>query len=151
MPDQPQPFLSVVVPAFEEESNILVLYEELMGVFDALAIRWEILFIDDGSMDDTWQAIRKIHDRDKRVRGYRLSRNFGHQHAIVAGLSYARGQAVITMDADLQHPPKTIPLLLDEWRTGAKVVNTIRIDNDIPWNKKIASRLFYKVFSFPQQ
>ena len=148
MTEQTKPLLSIVIPAFYEEGNILKLYGELVCTLNTIDLKWEIIFIDDGSQDGTWQEICKLYNTDKRVRGLKLSRNFGHQHAIIAGLSYSLGQVVITMDADLQHPPATIPLLLEEWRKGVKIVNTIRIDTNISWKKKVSARLFYKVFSF---
>ena len=100
--------LSIVVPAFEEEGNFEKLYLELVKVLTSLDMSWEIVFADDGSRDKTWQKIKSLHDRDQRVRGVRLSRNFGHQHALLAGLSKATGDAVVTMDADLQHAPELI-------------------------------------------
>jgi polyisoprenyl-phosphate glycosyltransferase len=87
--------------------------------------------------------------RDVRVKGLRLSRNFGHQYALFAGLANATGQAVITMDADLQHPPAAIPELLAHWRNGSKIVHTVRIDHrDTSRMKKITSRVFYRMFSY---
>ncbi|MHC4267838.1 MAG: glycosyltransferase [Planctomycetota bacterium] len=149
MKEQAKPFISVVVPAFYEEDNIRKFYEELVGTLKTIDLKWELIFIDDGSQDGTWQEICKLYNNDKRVRGLKLSRNFGHQYSLIAGLSNSRGQVVITMDADLQHPPDIIPLLLEEWKKGVKIVHTIRIDNsNISWKKKISSRLFYKVFSF---
>jgi len=149
MTDQLKPLISLVVPAFYEEGNIIKFYEELVGTIQTVDLKWEFIFIDDGSQDGTWQEICNLYNRDKRVRGLKLSRNFGHQYALIAGLSNSRGQVVITMDADLQHPPDIIPLLLEEWREGVKIVHTIRKDNsNISWRKKISSRLFYKVFSF---
>ena len=139
--------LSIVVPTFNEEGNIQKFYEELLQVLGTKLV-WEIIFIDDGSTDSSWENINKLYQKDIRIRGLRFSRNFGHQYALFAGLSNAYGQAVITMDADLQHPPDTIPLLLEEWRKGVKIVNTIRIDNNISRKKKISSKLFYKIFSF---
>lgn len=140
--------ISIVIPVFKEEGNIEMLYQELTKFLD-VNLTWEILFVDDGSTDGSWKKIISLCGKDKRIRGIRFSRNFGHQSALVAGLSNARGNAVITMDADLQHPPEVIPKLLEEWRKGAKIVNTVRIDHEtIPKIKKITSRLFYRVFSF---
>ena len=139
---------SVVIPVYNEETNTRLLIPRLKKVMDSLKKSYEIIFIDDGSKDGTWQEICKLYHLDKRIRGFKLSRNFGHQYAIIAGFSHSRGQVVITMDADMQHPPEIIPLLLEEWRKGAKIVHTIRIDNNnIPWKKKISSRIFYKIFS----
>ncbi len=143
------PLLSVVIPAYYEEGNLHKLYEELFEALSSITDDWEILLVDDGSSDGTWAEIFSLHVKDPRVRGARLSRNFGHQYALFAGLTYARGAAVVTMDADLQHPPSAIPQLVEEWRKGNKIVHTIRLDQEsISWHKKLTSKIFYKVFSF---
>ena len=141
--------ICIVVPAYNEESNIVKLYEEVAKVLASVSLQWEIIFCDDGSIDGTWKVIESIHERDERVKGIRLSRNFGHQYALLAGLRHANGDAIISMDADLQHPPALIPMLIDEWRKGSKIVNTIRQDPEEYTNfKKITSRFFYKTFSY---
>lgn len=143
------PQLSIAVPAFNEASNLPRLCEELASVLPCLGMSWEIIIVDDGSTDTTWDVIGELHQADHRIRGLRFSRNFGHQFAVLAGLSSARGKVVICMDADLQHPPAVIPKLIAEWREGYKIVNTIRIDVDkLPAFKKLTSRAFYKIFSF---
>lgn len=143
------PQISVVIPAYNEPGNLLRLYTELTEVLSSLNMSWEIIFVDDGSEDKTWEEIISIYTTDMRVKGIRLSRNFGHQYALLAGLSQAMGEAVITMDADLQHPPKVIPMLVGEWHKGKKIVHTIRLDpKDLPFLKKFTSKLFYKVFAF---
>lgn len=141
--------LSIVIPACNEKGNIRPLYKELNKVLTELGMSWEVIFIDDGSEDETWQEVASLHCLDDRVQGIRLSRNFGHQNAIFAGLSQARGIAVICMDADFQHPPEIIPCLVNEWKNGNKVVNTLRIDPE-EWSlfKKISSKIYYKIFSF---
>lgn len=141
--------LSVVVPAFNESRNLPKLYTELVPVLDAVSPRWEIVVADDGSRDDTWEQIVSLHQRDGRVRGVRLSRNFGHQYALFAGLANSQGAAVISMDADLQHPPALIETLVGEWRRGSKIVHTLRQDPpDLPAFKRLSSRLFYRVYSY---
>jgi polyisoprenyl-phosphate glycosyltransferase len=146
LPTAPQ--LSIVVPAFNEEGNLPKLCSELEKVLPALNISYEIIFVDDGSTDGTWDTISSLHEADARVRGIQFSRNFGHQYAIFAGLSNARGRVVICMDADLQHPPAVIPELIEQWRNGSKIVNTVRVDADpLPAFKRVTSRLFYKIFS----
>lgn len=143
------PKISIVVPAYNEAGNLRKLYTELMGVLPSLNMDWEIIFVDDGSKDNTWEEIRSFHSEDTRVQGIRFSRNFGHQYALFAGLCQAAGKAVVCMDADLQHPPEMIPKLVDEWRKGNKIVNTIRLDSkNLSVVKKATSRLFYKLFSF---
>lgn len=145
--EQTAPKISVVVPAYCEQNNLAKLHHE---IGTALAeIPWELIIVDDGSTDETWDEILALNREDPRVKGLRLSRNFGHQYALFAGLSSTLGQAVITMDADLQHPPATIPQLLRHWREGSKIVHTVRIDHQtIPWMKKLSSRMFYRVFSY---
>ena len=120
------PQISVVIPAFNEEGNLALLCSRLKDVLDDLERSWEVILVDDGSSDATWQDIETLHQADQRIKGLRLSRNFGHQYALLAGLRNARGQAVIMMDADLQHPPELIPQLVAPWQQGAKVVNTLR-------------------------
>jgi dolichol-phosphate mannosyltransferase len=141
--------LSVVIPSFNEERNIQALHSELMQVLSSLNLTWEIIFIDDGSVDNTWGEIVSLHEKENRVKGVRLSRNFGHQYAIFAGLSHAEGKAVITMDSDLQHPPEVIKELITEWQKGNKIVHTVRIDiGKKSFFKKIPSKLFYRMWSF---
>src|SRR5437867_6295407 len=147
---EPSPKLSIVVAAYCEKDNLQKLYEDLVEALTPLDVTWELILVDDGSTDeDTWNEIAALHCRDARVKGVRFSRNFGHQYGLFAGLSSARGQAVVTMDADLQHPPAAIPALLERWREGHRIVQTLRIDErDMPWAKRVTSRLFYKTFSF---
>jgi glycosyltransferase involved in cell wall biosynthesis len=146
---QGRPLLSVVVPAYKEEGNVERLYQQLLLALTPLEWPWELIIVDDGSPDTTWEHIVELHGRDPRVKGLRLSRNFGHQYALVAGLSEACGDVVVTMDSDLQHPPSVIPRLIDEWRRGSKIVHTVRLDpQGLSWGKKVTSRMFYRVFSF---
>ncbi|MDH3746088.1 MAG: glycosyltransferase family 2 protein, partial [Acidobacteriota bacterium] len=145
----PGPVLSIVVPALDEEENLVPLFDELAPILDDLGLPWELLFVDDGSRDETWSRVLQLGERDPRVRGLRLSRNFGHQYALLAGISRARGEAVVTMDADLQHPPRIVPQLVEEWRKGNRVVHTVRLHSqDESVFKRLTSRLFYSVFSF---
>ncbi len=144
-----EPELSIVIPSFNEQNNLQALYSELMKVLPSLNMTWEIIFSDDGSIDNTWGEIVSLHEKDRRVRGVRLSRNFGHQYALLAGLSHAKGKAVITMDSDLQHPPELIKKLVAEWQKGNKIVHTVRMDIEkISFFKKITSKLFYRIWSF---
>lgn len=143
-----RPELSIVIPSYNEETNLRVLYEHLQPVLTGLDITWEIIFSDDGSSDRTWDIIQDLHQENNNVRGIRLSRNFGHQYALFAGLQYALGNAVISMDADLQHPPEVIPQLVAQWRKGHKIVNTVRIDPaDFSLMKRVLAKVFYKIFS----
>ena len=106
------PLISVVVPLFNEQDNVAHLVERLANTLNSLGKSYEVLLIDDGSGDSTWTRIAKAAARHHpRFRGLRLARRFGHQAALLAGLSRARGQAVVSMDGDLQHPPELIPEL----------------------------------------
>lgn len=141
--------VSIVIPVFNEAENLETLCAQLAQVLGGLAISWEVILVDDGSSDASWSVIEKISRGEHRIKGLRFSRNFGHQYALLAGLLHAEGSAVITMDADLQHPPSLIPQLIKEWEGGQKIVNTLRIEpQSLPFFKKITSRLFYSVFAF---
>jgi dolichol-phosphate mannosyltransferase len=143
------PTLSIVVPAYNERGNLLKLSAELENILSSLDLSWEIIFVDDGSTDSTWKDIEALHHNDPHIHGIRLSRNFGHQNALIAGLSYAHGDAVVSMDADLQHPPDVIPSLVDEWRKGSKIVKTVRRDpENISAFKRGTSKMYYRLFSY---
>lgn len=139
--------ISIVLPAYSEENNVQPLYEEIVDQLGENS-GFEIIFVDDGSRDRTFERIDELAQRDARVKGIRLSRNFGHQTALLAGLNEASGEKVITMDADGQHPPALIPRLIEKLEEGYDVVNTTRIDaKSISLFKKISSRWFYRVFN----
>jgi len=120
------PLISVVVPAHNEAAGIARATEVIGGVLDNSAVRWEIIVIDDGSRDGTFDRVREIAKSDARIKGLRFSRNFGKESALLAGLNCAAGDAVITIDADLQHPPGLIPQMIEHWRSGAKVVDAVK-------------------------
>lgn len=142
------PEISVVAPMYNEETNIAPFVAAVCQVLDTAGFRYEIVLVDDGSKDGTWRAIQLAAATRREVRGLSLSRNFGHQGALFAGLYHARGRAVVTMDGDLQHPPPVILELYAAWRDGYKVVNTRRADSaDTSWFKRLTSRAFYRVFS----
>lgn len=141
--------LSVVIPAYEESANLRRLYEELIPVLSSTRLSWEVIIVDDGSRDATWQEISALHERDGRIKGLRLSRNFGHQYALFAGFHAADGRAVVTMDADLQHPPDVIPRLIEKWEEGHRIVNTVREDpEDFTFAKRWSAKAFYALLSF---
>ena len=144
------PLISVVVPLFNEQDSVAHLVERLTNALDSLGESYEVLLIDDGSGDATWIRIANAAaQHHPRLRGLRLARRFGHQAALLAGLSRARGQAVVSMDGDLQHPPELIPELVKAWKQGAAVVDTRRHYNaQTSRFKKLSSALFYRFFSF---
>ncbi len=135
--------LSVVLPAHDEQEALPELLDRLFAVLASLD-SWEVVLVDDGSRDGTWATIRAAAERDERVRGLRLSRNDGHQVALTAGLWAAEGDAVVTLDSDLQHPPELIPAMLDRAREGYDVVYAVRSRVDAEGRFKVASaEVFY--------
>jgi polyisoprenyl-phosphate glycosyltransferase len=139
--------VSVVVPCYNEESGISELYRQLKDVLAAYP-DYKILFVDDGSSDQTVQTIEALAEKDERVKLIVLSRNFGHQLALKAGLDHATGDCVISLDADLQHPPQLIPELIKKWQEGYEVVYTIRRDTaKTSFFKRITARFFYWIAS----
>ena len=141
------PELSVIVPVFNEAENLDALVTRLVPVLERIAASHEILFIDDGSSDDSMVRLRAIHARDHRCRAVSFSRNFGKEIAIAAGLDHARGQAVVIIDADLQHPPEVIETFVARWREGYKNVYGTRVDRnaDSPL-RRVLTRRFYSLF-----
>lgn len=140
------PLVSFIIPCCNEQHNVGELHRRLTATIATLGCRVEILFIDDGSRDGTLGQLLAIRALDDKVRVLEFSRNFGHQAALTAGLENAAGDAVIMMDADLQHPPELIPQLIERWRQGYEIVSTIR--NDPPHGsafKKLTSRCFYAI------
>jgi dolichol-phosphate mannosyltransferase len=137
--------ISVVLPAYNEAGNIAPMTAVLHGLLKPLG-RYEIVFVDDGSSDETLAAIQAAA-ASPQVRYLSFTRNFGHQEALRAGLKHAHGDAVIVMDADFEHPPELIPELIAAWREGAKVVATRREDGDaeLPPLKSVTSRLYYRL------
>lgn len=121
---------SFVVPAFNEQEGLEHFYGRLKVVADQLGESYEIVFVNDGSTDDTATVIRRLREMDPRVKCVEFSRNFGHQVAVTAGYDFAQGKAVISLDADCQHPPELIPDLIARWREGFEVVCTVRKDTE---------------------
>ncbi len=140
--------LSIVVPAYLEEKNIIILYDELIQALSQSKVEFEIIFVDDGSKDGTFKEITRLTEKDKRVIGLKLSRNFGHQIAILAGLNETRGDKIIMMDADGQHPAFMILPMMEKLDEGFGIVNTIRQDTrGASFFKKRSSKLFYRIFN----
>ena len=141
-----RPLVSVVAPVHDEEEAIPELARRLRAVLDGIGGTFEVILVDDASTDSSAARIRDAADADPRFRGVRLSRNFGHQAAISAGLDLARGEAVVVMDADLQHPPELIPSLLERWREGYEVVYAVREDREgEPFLKRVTAHGFYRL------
>jgi polyisoprenyl-phosphate glycosyltransferase len=140
-------FFSIVIPAFNEEDNIELIYKRIVSVMADNC--FEILFVDDGSADGTLEEIECLARMDHRVKYISFSRNFGHQKALKAGLDRAGGDCAISLDADLQHPPEFIPTMISAWRDGYEIICAYRqYDTNIPFFKKIMSTLFYKLLNF---
>jgi dolichol-phosphate mannosyltransferase len=135
--------VSVVIPCYNEEGNIPVLYGQLFEVMNPFP-NHELIFVDDGSSDHTVDLLKEIAAKNINVKIIVLSRNFGHQFALKAGLDHATGDCVISLDADLQHPPQLIPELINKWKEGHEVVYTIRRDTaKTSFFKRITARFFY--------
>ena len=133
--------LSIVVPVYNEQPNIEKFYEEATKAAATLDMDYEIIFVDDGSKDATPLILSRLTQQDEHVRAFILARNFGHQLAITCGMDHALGDAVITMDGDLQHPPSMIPELVQKWREGNDVVQTIReATDDAGFLKRMTSK-----------
>ncbi len=142
------PTLSIVIPVCNEAENIAPLLDRLHATLATIGESCEIVFVDDGSRDGTADTITSEARHNPAVRLVQLSRNFGHQAAIVAGMEHARGNAIVTMDGDLQHPPELIPDLVSAWQAGSEIVQTIRHDPpETGAIKRITSRGFYKTLS----
>jgi dolichol-phosphate mannosyltransferase len=140
--------ISIAIPVYNEVENIPLLYDHLKPVLQKLPFVFELIFVDDGSSDGTYAVIQKLREQDRRIKAISFSRNFGHQAALTAGLQYATGDAVITMDGDLQHPPSLIPTLIEKWQEGNQVVFTIRESTaDESFFKKLTSKLFYRIMT----
>lgn len=116
------PELTVVIPAYNEQESIEPMYDRLVAALERKVEGLELLYVDDGSRDRTWERIEELASNDPRVRGIRFARNFGHQAALTAGVDAASGRAVVIIDADLQDPPEVIPEMVDRWRDGYEVV-----------------------------
>jgi polyisoprenyl-phosphate glycosyltransferase len=136
--------ISIVVPVFNEQQALSELHRRVSEVMKALAMPFELIFVNDGSTDRSLDIMLDLSENDEHVKIIDLSRNFGHQIAIMAGLDHAGGEAVITMDGDLQHPPELIGALIQKWHEGYGVVYTCRDDTaEVGLFKKVTSRLFY--------
>lgn len=140
--------ISIIIPVCNEQDNIFVLVDSLEKSIIPLGYHFNIIFVDDGSSDDTLAVIKLRASIDNKINYIALSRNFGQQNALKAGLDMADGDAVIMMDGDMQHPPELIPLMIQQWEEGNEVVYTIRKDHkEIPLLKRTTSNMFYNLIN----
>ena len=148
MNSQSTPLLSVVVPCYNEEGGMQACHEKLTAVLTSLMEAYEIVYIDDGSKDRTAEILLSLQATDSHVVVLRLSRNFGHQPAVSAGLTEVRGAATVIIDADLQDPPELIPSMLQMWRSGYQVVYGIRESREGETGFKLwTAKLFYRIIN----
>jgi len=139
---------SIIAPIYNEKDNIHELHRRVSEVMKSMRQTWELILVDDGSTDGSTELIRELAKRDKHVRPVIFARNFGHQIAITAGWDYARGDAVIVIDADLQDPPELIPEMVKKWREGYEVVYAVRAEREgESWFKLWTASLFYRIIA----
>ncbi|MDR1964474.1 MAG: glycosyltransferase family 2 protein [Planctomycetaceae bacterium] len=141
-------YLSVVVPVYNEEESLRQLYQEISEVAEANRYEFEVIFIDDGSKDGSWAVLEQLAATDERIRGIRFRRNFGKAAALNAGFEAARGEIVLTMDADLQDDPHEIPEFMAMMESGLEVVSGWKKVRHDPWHKVIPSRFFNAMVSY---
>lgn len=140
--------ISFVIPAYNEEGNVSLLAEKIIVEVDNL-FDYEMIFVDDGSTDNTLQILKLLNKNNPKIHYISFSRNFGHQNALKAGIDYANGDCIISMDADLQHPPSLIRSMIDKWQEGYQIVYTVREeDNALGFLKRKTSQIFYKFINF---
>ena len=140
--------VSVILPAHNEEDNIVKIIDRLEKVFSFLSYDFEIILVDDGSKDQTLSIFKAMSNAKPNLFYVEFSRNFGHQVALKAGLNEAKGDCVISLDADLQHPPELITQMLQKWEEGYEVVYTRReVDKSLPYRKRKTSSIFYKILN----
>jgi dolichol-phosphate mannosyltransferase len=140
------PIFSIIAPVFNENEILPELVNRVREVMDTTGESWELVLVDDGSIDGSTESIREIGKQENRVRPVIFARNFGHQLAVTAGLDYSRGQAVVIMDADLQDPPEVILDLIAKWREGYEVVYAVRAEREgESWFKLFTASLFYRI------
>lgn len=143
-----KPIISIIAPIFNESGNIPELYHRVKETLDTTGEPWELVAVDDGSTDGSTELLRELAKNDARVRPVIFARNFGHQLAVTAGLDYARGQAVVIIDSDLQDPPEVILDLINKWREGYEVVYAVRAEREgETWFKLFTATLFYRLIT----
>lgn len=140
--------ISIVTPVYNEEGNVVFFHDEVTKVMKETGLDYEVIYVNDGSRDRTDALIHELAEHDPHVRALTFARNFGHQIAITCGMDFAAGDAVITMDGDLQHPPALIPKLIEKWQEGYDIVQTVRLaTEDAGAVKKVTSKGYYKIIN----
>ena len=141
--------ISIVIPAYNEEGNLMPVYQRIKSVFEKMqGYGFEIIFVNDGSRDNTQSRLEEMVLDFPEIKYIEFSRNFGHQPAVKAGIDYADGNVIISMDGDLQHPPELIPQMVKKWEQGYDIVYTIRsYPKEISYFKRKTSDLFYRFLS----
>ena len=140
--------LSVVVSCYNEELALDRFYEETASILKKLSWKYELIFVNDGSQDQTLSVLTRLSQSDERVKVISFSRNFGHEAAMIAGLDYSQGDGIVCMDADLQHPPEYLPEIVKKLEEGFDVINMVRTRNESAgWFKNIASSAFYRLIN----
>jgi dolichol-phosphate mannosyltransferase len=143
--------ISFVIPVYQEKDNLVLMYEALQNMMTGQSDQydWDVIFVNDGSPDGSGEILEQLSQKEARCRVIELSRNFGKEIALSAGVDYAKGDAVIFLDADLQHPPDRIPDMLRCWEDGYEVVEMVRTYTEAePWLRRLGSTLFYKILKF---
>ncbi len=140
--------VSIIIPSFNEEKMIKKTYETIMRILENAAIQFELIFVNDGSSDGTWEAIQSVSKQDKRVKGISFSKNFGKEAAISAGLSYSIGDCSVVIDCDLQHPPEKIVEMYYLWEDGYEVIEAVKSDRGKEtFLHTLSAKLFYDLIS----
>jgi polyisoprenyl-phosphate glycosyltransferase len=143
-----KPTYSIIAPIFNERENLPELYRRVKTVMESTGEPWELLLIDDGSLDGSTGYIRELADADENIRPVIFARNFGHQLAVTAGMDYSRGQAVVIIDSDLQDPPEVILDMIAKWKEGYEVVYAVREEREgETWFKELTASLFYRMIN----
>ncbi len=137
--------ISLVIPVFNEEKNIFPLYEAISAQFKELNIEVEFIFVNDGSTDASILQLLLLSEEDNRVKVVSFTRNFGHQAALTAGIDYAKGDAIITMDADFQDPPEVLPKMIEQWESGLKIVYARRSHRGDRFFKRLTAKWYYNL------
>jgi len=141
-----KPIYSIIAPVYNEEDSLPVLYDRIVETMENSGAPWELVLIDDGSRDRSTEIMRELAKKDARIRPVIFARNFGHQIAVTAGLDYARGDAAVIIDADLQDPPEVILEMIAKWKEGFEVVYAVRSEREgESWFKKLTASLFYRI------